>query len=204
MAELILAEVASVGVPSSGFISIYDDGIGGLYKSTDDASGLTCLGEYNIFRLVANGAALGPTIADFFGATSSIQIAASGVYYLEYFIYYLKTTAGTVTYTITNTATVTNMVASYLQSPVAGIGTNASPTYGGIVTSTTATAALSATASLTTAVNHWAYIYCLFENNTSTNVRLRITSSAGTATPLRGSYYTCRRLSTSNVGTFVA
>lgn len=204
MAEIILAEQGSAFVPSAGSISLFDDGVGGLMKQTDDASGQTCLGEYNIFRLTANGAAIGPTIADFFGANSSIQIASSGIYYLEFFIYYLKTTAGTATYTITNTAVVTNLVASYLQSAVGGIATNAAPTLASVVTQTAAAVALPVTASLTTAVNHWVYIFCLFENGAGTNVRLRVTQSAGTVTPLRGSYYTCRRLFTGNVGTFVA
>ncbi len=204
MSQLIMAEQGSVVVPAAGSVSLYDDGVGGLMKSTDDPSGVSCFGEYNIYRTTANGSALAATIVDFFPANSSIQIAANGIYYLEFFIYYLKTTAGTVVYTITNTATVTNLVASYLQSAVGGIATNASPTHAGIQTTTAAAAALPATASLTTAVNHWAYIFCLFENGNSTNVRLRVTQSAGTLTPLRGSFYTCRRLSASNVGTFVA
>lgn len=204
MSQLIMAEQGSVVVPAEGSISLYDDGIGGLCKSTDDPSGLTCLGEYNIFRLAADLAVRGATIADFFDAPSSIALAANGIYYLEYFLYYYKTTAGTVTWTITNTAVVTNMVASYLHSAVAGITPNAAPTAAGIQTSTAAAAALPATASITTLTNQWSYIFCLFENANSTNVRLRVTCSAGTVTPRRGSFYTCRRLSAGNIGTFVA
>ncbi len=204
MSQLIMAEQGNVVVPAAGSISLYDDGVGGLCKSTDDASGITALGEYNIFKLTADGAAIGPGITDFFGANSSIALAANGIYYLEFFIYYYKTTAGTVVYTITNTAVVTNLVASYLQSAVGGIGTNAATTQAGLVTQTTATAALPATASQTTLTNQWAYIFCQFENASSANVRLRVTSSAGTVTPRRGSFYTCRRLTAGNMGTFVA
>jgi len=204
MGELILAEQASVAVPAAGSVSLFDDGIAGLYKNTDDPSGQTSIGEYNIFRLLANGGAIGPAIADYFGANSSIALATSGVYLLQYFLWYLKTTAGTVTYTITNTAVVTNLVASYLQGPAAGIQANAAATVAGVVTATAAAVALPATASLTTAVNHCAYVQVLLENAASANVRLRVTESAGTITPLRGSFYMCRRISTGNVGTFVA
>ena len=204
MSQLIMAEQGSVVVPAAGSVSIYDDGVGGLMKSTDDPSGVSCFGEYNIFRLAANLAVRGATIADFFDAPSSIALAANGVYYLEFFLYYLKTTAGTVTWTITNTAVVTNLVASYLHSAVAGITPNASPTAGGIVTTTLAAAVLPATAAITLSTNQWSYIFCLMENASSTNVRLRVTCSAGTVTPLRGSFYTCRRLAAGNVGTFVA
>lgn len=204
MGELILAEQASVSVPAAGSISIFDDGVGGLCKSTDDPSGPTTIGEYNLFRLIANGAAIGPAIADYFGANSSIVLAASGIYEIVYNLWYLKTTAGTMTYTITNTAVVTNLVAWYEQSAVGGVATNAAMTGAGVVTQTAAAVALPVTVSLTTAVNHFARIRVLLENASSTNVRLRVTSSAGTITPLRGSHYKVRRLVAANMGTFVA
>ena len=203
MGELILAEQALPAVPAAGSVSIVDDGVGGLCKQTDDPSGPTTIGEYNLFRLIANGAAIGPTIADYFGANSSIVLAPNGIYEIVYNLWYLKTTAGTVIYTLTNTAVVTNLVAWYEQSAVGGIATNAGLTGAGIIASTVAAAALPATASLTTAVNHFARIRALLENANSTNVRLRVTSSAGTITPLRGSHYKVRRLVVGNMGTFV-
>jgi hypothetical protein len=174
------------------------------YKTVDTTSGRTQVANHNIFRLTANGSAIGAGIADFFGANSSFPTVLNGVYEIIFDIYYLKTTAGTVTYTITNTQAYTNSVFSYIQSPAAGITPNATPTYAGLVTNTTAAAALPATASLTTAVNHHARIYCLVECGTAGNIRLRVTESAGTVTPLRGSYYTARRLFAGNVGTFVS
>ena len=162
------------------------------------------IGNENTFHLTANGSALGPTIADYFGANSSLGTVLNATYELTFWLWYLKTTAGTVTYTLTNTQAYINLVAWYEQVAVGGIATNASPTGGGIVTTTTAAAALPVTASLTTAVNHFAMIKAIAECGTAGNIRLRVTSSAGTVTPLRGSYYTARRLLAGNEGTFVA
>jgi hypothetical protein len=60
-----------------------------------------------------------------------------------------------------------------------------------------------ATASLTTAVNHFASFDCRVVTNAATNWRLRLTQSAGTATPLAGSFYKVEKVSTST-GTFAA
>lgn len=161
------------------------------------------IGDQNRFRLAANGAALGPTIADYFGANSSLPTVLNGIYELTFWLYYLKTTAGTVTYTITNTQTYTNLVASYLQTAVAGVTPNAAMTAGGLVTNTAAAAALPATAALS-AGNHFALITAHVECAAAGNIRLRVTQSAGTITPLRGSFYTARLLTAANVGSFVA
>lgn len=174
------------------------------FRTTDTTSGRTQAGNQNIFRLAANGTAIGPAIADYFGANSSFPTVTNGVYELTFLLYYLKTTAGTVTYTLTNTQTYTNIAASYEQSVVGGIATNGAMSAAGIVTTTTAAAALPATGSLTTAVNHLAIVRVTVECGTAGNIRLRVTSSAGTVTPLRGSYYTARRLFAGNVGTFAA
>lgn len=174
------------------------------YETLDTTSGRGQLDLQQIFRLTANGGALGPTIADYFGTNSAFPTVLNAVYELTYYLWYLKTTAGTVTYTLTNTQTYTNLVARYDQAPTAGIAANGALTGAGIVTTTTAAAALPATASLTTAVNHACIIRALAECGTAGNIRLRVTSSSGTLTPLRGSYYTARRLFAGNVGTFVA
>lgn len=72
--------------------------------------------------------------------------------------------------------------------------------------STATAAAFGATGSLTTGVNHAAIIRVSYEAHAtlSGNVRLRVTSSAGTVTPLEGSYYEVTRIPTTNLGAFVA
>ncbi len=176
---------------------------GGFFRTVDTTNGRTQDCNQNIFYLAANGAALGPTIADVFGANSSLPTVTNGIYELTFHIFYLKTTAGTVTWTITNTQAYTNIVALAFMANSAGIQAFGTAGGMGIVTTTAAAAALPATTSQTTAVNQHAFIRAYAECGTAGNIRLRVTSSAGTVTPLRGSYYTARRIS-GNVGTFVA
>jgi hypothetical protein len=175
-----------------------------FYVTADATTGRSQESNQQIFRLTANGTPIGPGIADYFGVNSAIPTVLNGVYEITFYLYYLKTTAGTATYTITNTATYTNIVAEYIQSAVGGIATNAAQTGAGIVTTTAAAAVLPPTASLTNGANHKAVIRAIAECGTAGNIRLRITQSgAGTITPLRGSYFTVRRLFAGNVGTFV-
>jgi hypothetical protein len=56
-----------------------------------------------------------------------------------------------------------------------------------------------------TAVTHYFTVRVLATaGNGASNTRLRLTMSAGTATPLINSYFRVRRLAGANVGTFVA
>lgn len=204
MSEIQLSEEVTPSAPAAGKAKLFISTDGTIRKYDDSISAVSeCLSD-SVFRLTANGAAIGAAIADFFGANSSFPTDTNGIYEIKFYLKYLKTTAGTVTYTITNTQTYTNIVASYIQSPAAGIATNAGLTGAGIVTTTAAAAALPVTASLTTAVNHFAIIYCIAECATAGNIRLRVTESAGTVTPLRGSFYRARRIGSGNVGSFVA
>lgn len=174
------------------------------FGTTDTTSGRGLMDAYQIFRLAANLGARGAAIADYFDASSAFPTVLNTVYELVWDLYYLKTTAGTMTYTITNTQTYTNIVASYRQSVITGIAAVGDVNEAGIVTTTAAAAALPVTGSLSTAVNHHVIIRALAEIGTAGNVRLRVTQSAGTITPLRGSMFMARRLFAGNVGTFVA
>ena len=175
-----------------------------FYQTIDTTSGRGAVPTEQIFRLTANGSAIGAGIADYFGTNSAFPTVLNAVYDLWFHCFFLKTTAGTVTWTITNTQTYTNLVAAWWLDPVAGLATAGTVTGAGLVTNTTAAAALPATGSLTDATNHWCVIHAIAECGTAGNIRLRATESAGTITPLRGSYYTARRLFAGNVGTFVA
>lgn len=156
------------------------------------------------YRLQANGAAIGPGIADFFGAISSIPLLASSLWELEAVLYFLKTTAGTVTPTITNSAAnYTNIAAHYDMSPPGGMGTVGTTQTAGIDTTTAAAAALPASGSLTDATKHKMTIRASIAMNAAGNIRIRMTESAGTVTPLRGSWYRVRRVP-GNIGSFVA
>lgn len=174
-----------------------------LYTTLDTTNGRRQTCDEHIFRLTANGSALGPTIADYFGSTSSLPTVTNGVYQITYYLWFLKTTAATVTFTITNTQTYTNIAARWFLCSLSGSPTSASGQSAGISATTTAAAALPVTGSLAAALNH-ARIEAIAECATAGNIRLRVTSSSGTVTPHRGSYYTARRLFAGNVGTFAA
>lgn len=174
-----------------------------FYQTVETTSGRAQNVQEQIYRTTADGSAFGAGIADVFPATSSFPTVTNGIYVFEFYLNFLKTTAGTVTWALVNTQTYTNLVARMLMTNVAGIGGGASQILG-IVATTSAGGAFGASPSLNSAVNHRHEIHALAECGTAGNIRLRATQSAGTITLLRGSYYTVRRLPAANVGIFVA
>lgn len=161
------------------------------------------------FRRTTNGAAIGPAAADVFTSPSSVALEASSVYEIEGMVYFLKTTAGTVTWNPVFSAAPTFSMIEYTQSPVTGLAANGGTTLVSIsgtgYTQGTATtvAVLASATNLTTAVNHFFRFRTYVRTNTACNWRLRATSSAGTITPLAGSYYSIRKVAVST-GTFAA
>jgi hypothetical protein len=175
-----------------------------LYHTPNSTSGRAYIPPSYTFRLTASGSNIGATIADFFATPSSLSLEASSVYIITCFAYFTKNTAGTATWTHVFSSAPTVFTASLNYSPVTGIA-NGSQTfvlsYSGGQAQTSMVHA--ATASLTTAVNHFASFDCRVVTSAATNWRLRLTQSAGTATPLAGSFYKVEKVSTST-GTFVA
>ena len=168
-----------------------------LYFTTNTTStGRGQVVTRQIFRLAANGSAIGPTIADYFGATSSINLPAAGVFEIEYFLYFTKTTAGTVTFTLTASSAPTGIFGTFIGAPATGVGSGA-PQSGYTGAQAAATAAFPATASLTTAVNHTYTIRTQVITNAATTFKVQVTSSAGTVTPLAGSFYAVKRVAAS-------
>lgn len=179
---------------------------GSTWFSTDDVTdGRGYIPSVHLFRLTADGTAIGPSISNFFGTTSGITLDANIFYELEAYLYFTKTTAGTVTFTMTFSDAPVNNNANYVGTIATGIGTVGSPQSAAIAKSTAASGALPATGSLTTGVNHQFILRAFFQANATTGgtLNLRITSSAGTVTPLTGSYYKLTRMPSSNTGTFV-
>lgn len=143
----------------------------------------------------AAGAALGPTIADFFTATLSLE--ASSIYELECEAYFLKTTAGTAVFTWTFSSAPTFVQSQFNGTAAAGFTTSAvttAPVVGQVVGEALTVLAHTATASLTTAVRHAYNFRVRIRTNAATTIQLRITSSAGTATPQPGSFMFARKI----------
>jgi len=176
------------------------------YFTNDLTNGRGFDDRWQLFRLAANGSASNP-IQDFFGANDGIPMIASAVYEIEWHCFFaIAALGGTVTWTLTNTGTLTNMVANYQAvSAAAGLAAIGTSRAAGVVTSTTATQALPVSDTLTITTNHYHIVRALIEQNGAGNLRLRITCGATTtALPLRGSYFKVRRLPAGNTGTFVA
>jgi len=175
-----------------------------LYQTPNSTSGRAYVPPVYSFRRTTDGSAIGNAIADFFTTPSSLSLEASSVYKITCFAYFTKTTAGTATWTHTFSSAPTIFTSSLTYSPVTGIAngtqTNVLSYSGG---QSTASMAHAATASLSTGVNHFSRFELIAVTNAATNWRLRLTQSAGTATPLAGSFYTIEKVGPST-GTFVA
>ncbi len=87
--------------------------------------------------------------------------------------------------------------AEYIGTVIGGIGAVGAPQMAAIIKSTSTAAALPVTGSLTTAVNHKYSIKGIIRTATTFNslMKLRVTNSAGTVTPLAGSYQKMWRIS---------
>lgn len=175
------------------------------YFTNDASSGRGYLPAVQIFRLTANGTAFGPAIGNFFGANSAVQLIANGKYEIEAYCYFTKTTAGTVTVTATTSVAPLNLSGSVQYGNVVGGTATGASNQISLFNSTAAGAAFGASGSLTTAVSHLFIVRLIVEAAASaSNLRINFTSSAGTVTPLRTSYYKVTRLPSGNSGVFVA
>jgi hypothetical protein len=169
-----------------------------------DDGGVLPAGVVGYFDLDADaGAPIGSGIADYFGSTSSFSYAASTTYEIIYDMTFLKTTAGTTTWTVLFGAAPTASTMWFTKTPIAGALTTGAAESQIIRGTTGTTLVLGPTGSLTTAVDHHIHIRLCFTSNTASDVRMRVTSSAGTVTPRRFSRYTVH-LIPANTGSFVA
>ena len=176
---------------------------GGVITQINATSGSGAVVGEQTFRLAADGTATTQNVyADFFGATSSISLEASSVYQITAYCVFLKTTAGAAFWQMTASSAPTRMVGSYMGSPVTGIAAGG-PTGGFTGSQGATTATFQATGLLSTAVNHAFQINMQVQTNLATNFRLQLNTQTGTGTPLAGSYYTVKKISTTT-GTFVA
>lgn len=199
---LDIAAGTNLTTPAAGAVE-YDGAA--FYATTDTSGGRGFLPTTQTFFLTANGANIS-TIANFFGATSNISLVANAFYDIEIVLICTKNTAGTITWTLTNSAAPTQMVVDYEMSPVTGIvappGT--ATMLRGQAVNVTAAAYTVATASITNNVSVFARFRLLLRNGNGTSLQIRATAGAGTITPLAGSRWFCRRLPGANTGTFAA
>lgn len=176
-----------------------------FYDTADTTNGRRYKDSWNYFRLTGSGTGI-TSIADFFGTNDGIPLVANGIYEIEWYCYFSQATAGTATWTVTTATTaLANLTGEYIGSNIAGIGAVGAPQIAALNVTSSSAAVFPVTGTEATAVTHCFKIRVLVTaGNGASNTRLRLTMSAGTATPLINSYFRVRRLSGGNVGTFVA
>ena len=142
----------------------------------------------------ANGAR-GPTIADYFASTLSLE--AASIYEITAHAYFLKTTAGTIVFTWLFSNAPTMATSRYQSTPVTGFTTSiitGAEVFAEATAEAVAALAHAASGSLTTAVRHSFMFTLLVRTNLATTLQLRCTESAGTVTPQAGSYMSARKI----------
>jgi hypothetical protein len=157
--------------------------------------------NFNSFLLRANGSAI-TTIDNFFGATSNIPVTA-GYYEIEVEMFFLKTTASTIVWTFAASGGFGSAY-DYIQSPAAGIPlTVPNANYLKLSQPYTSGASFTlTTASLTTAVNHYAKFKIFASFPGTTALTIKVTSTSGSVTPLQMSNWKATKLPSTNIGTY--
>lgn len=175
------------------------------YFTIDTTSGRGARSIEQYFHLTSAGSTIS-TIANYFGSTSNIALVANGYYIIDIVCYFLKSTAGTVTWTFTNSSAPTSQNIDTAFSPIAGIvtGTPTATTLLGNIYNDSTAAKTIVSGTLADAVNHYAKFRIYLQNGSGTNLKIQATASAGTLTPGINSYWFCRRISPNNIGTFAA
>lgn len=183
--------------------AIENDGTA-FYQTMNTTNGRTFNDGWNEFRLSGSGSGI-TTIADFYGSNSGIPLVNNGRYEIEWVAYFSQATAGTATWTVTTATTaLANITGEYMCSNIAGIGTVGAPQTAAINTTASSATAFPVTGTEATAVTHYCRLrVMLVAGNGASNTRLRLTMSAGTATPLINSYQRVRQLPSGNTGTYV-
>ncbi len=173
----------------------------------DTTGGRAIIPIQQYFFLNANGGTI-TTIANFFGATSNISLVASAFYSIEIFAWFTNSAdTNTMNWTLVNSAAPTLQNIYYEMSPLAGIvappGT-ATTLVGQFVGDNTATKTF-ATGALASAGTYYCRFKIWLKNGTGTSLKIQATkNTAGTVTPLTGSYWTCTRLPAVSTGNFAA
>lgn len=184
--------------------SVENDAVA-LYFTTNTTDGRGHVPNRQHFRLTADGSAI-TTIANFFGSNSNISLVASASYYIDIVLWMSKSTSDTVTITLTNSAAPTSQNIVWQQSPITGLvappGT-ATWLFGNTHNDATAARAYT-TGSLTTGQTHYIRIRIELVNGSGTSLKIQATSTTGSVTPLRGSFWTATRIPAGNTGSFAA
>ncbi len=175
--------------------------------TNDTTSGRAIIPAKQYFFLNASGTGIS-TVANFFGTTSNISLVSGGYYDIDIFLWYTNSAdTNTATFTLLNSSAPTLQNIYFEMSPAAGVvappGT-ATALVGQFIGDNTASKAFN-TAALGSAASYYSRFKIWLKNGTGTSLKIQCTkNTAGTITPLAGSYWQATRLTTTNVGNFAA
>ena len=204
VAPIKLAAGTNLTAPVAGALEY--DGVN-AYFTQDTTQGRGAIPITQQFVVNTNQAAFGPTVGNFFGATSAISLNGSSAYCIDCFCYFTKTTAGTLTFAPTVSSAASLIHSTYEATPILGFSgtlqTGASLTGLNASVNTAIAATHLATGSLSTAVQYVFRFKIYIITALGCNFRLNVTQSAGTLTVLAGSHYKVTRIGNS-AGNFVA
>ena len=203
VAPILLTSGTNLTTPVIGALEF--DG-NALYSTTNTTSGRAEIPVYYGYVLTSDRSAIGSAIADYFPASSSINLEAASYYELDVMCYFTKTTLGTVTWTWLFSSAASMARSYYVGTAAGGFSATANtgaPISGTAAQLTSTTLTHASTTSLTTGVSHQFIFKVHVVTNLATNVRLRVTNSAGTVTPKAGSYYKVKKILV-NTGVFSA
>lgn len=185
--------------PAAGVME-YDGA--GFYATIGTVEGRGFAGVSQFYKMPADRSGIAASIEDYFAADSSPNLKAGGTYLVEFVLDFTKTTAGTVTFTLTNTQAPVNLNAEW--EGIMSIGAAATKTGAGIRNSTSAGAALPATGSISNGASAKVRITAMLDHHAGNdgNLRLQVTCSAGTLIARKGSWMRVTRIPANSIGNF--
>lgn len=175
------------------------DIFGRLDDLTTKINRLCCVTSSNSLKenyvLSSAGADLPSTLSNFYGTNTVTSLAASTTYEIQGFCYFLKTTAGTITWAPTFSSSAIAATAK-LEYTGGFTTSNVGGTYltGTATQQTVGAMTFSATPSLSSALYYITKFTIVVITNAACNFTLNLTQSAGTITPQAGSYYTVTKI----------
>lgn len=169
-----------------------------IYATPETVSGRGYIPVFRTYRLTENGSALGTALTNFYGASSAINLESNSVYDIECFAYFLKSTVGVTTWTLT-TSSAPTLIFGYFPSTASFSATGQTQSSYSTVYTVAGRSTVGIVSFTGISLANGAYYDYYFKihliTNASTTFNLQVSQAAGTITPLAGSYYTVKKIS---------
>jgi len=192
--EVIFSDGVGTNDTGNGANTVSLNYTNGAYVGLSGSGQLYALGVPRYTYLTANTTAIGPGSAAFFTATPTDVLFGAGVYELEAMLFFIKTTAGTLSAIVGGTSSFLANTELHINITISATGSLLTTTIGESYVTQNSNgsnnAPLGVSSSLASGSNYGVKIKALIQNLTgaTNNVGIYLLQSAGTLTPLNGSY----------------